>query len=310
MREDALIPFAVVVGVVAIEAGIMLSIIALVANEHFYGYLAIAVGVNFMWLIGAVNWMSVAALWNPFTPEGPALGYPSISAINNAIGGRQLFAGLKKTPTKKNDPESFLRSPGPFYRSPLEPVEENKRSIDLTLKNAETSDTPDLGFKASHGGLSPSSSLGVRTTPVMIKGSPKPVEVYVDMGDDSADMNEEEQMNPMVLAALGEEQMLRSSANWRDDSMDMDRTMSGDIEVGENLDDLEAAREALDAVAALNVTEEYDGDSPNLMSPAPAVFDKENFNDTPEMLDREEVSPILASASPMRVRNSSGYSPR
>ena len=51
--------------------------------------------------------------------------------------------------------------------------------------------------------------------------------------------------------------------------------MSGDIEVGEN-DDLEAAREALDAVAALNVTEEYDGDSPNLMSPAPAVFDKEN----------------------------------
>ena len=310
MREDALIPFAVVVGVVAIEAGIMLSIIALVANEHFYGYLAIAVGVNFMWLIGAVNWMSVAALWNPFTPEGPALGYPSISAINNAIGGRQLFAGLKKTPTKKTDPESFLRSPGPFYRSPLEPVEENKRSIDLTLKNAETSDTPDLGFKASHGGLSPSSSLGVRTTPVMIKGSPKPVEVYVDMGDDSADMNEEEQMNPMVLAAVGEEQMLRSSANWRDDSMDMDRTMSGDIEVGENLDDLEAAREALDAVAALNVTEEYDGDSPNLMSPAPAVFDKENFNDTPEMLDREEVSPILASASPMSVRNSSGYSPR
>ena len=145
---------------------------------------------------------------------------------------------------------------------------------------------------------------------MMIKGSPKPVEVYVDMGDDSADMNEEEQMNPMVLAAVGEEQMLRSSANWRDDSMDMDRTMSGDIEVGENLDDLEAAREALDAVAALNVTEEYDGDSPNLMSPAPAVFDKENFNDTPEMLDREEVSPILASASPMSVRNSSGYSPR
>ena len=236
MREDALIPFAIVVGIVAIEAGIMLSIIALVANEHFYGYLAIAVGVNLMWLIGAVNWMSIAAVWDP-----------SISAINNAIGGRQLFAGLKKTPTKKTDPESFLRSPGPFYRSPLEPVEENKRSIDLALKNAETSDTPDLGFKASHDGLSPSSSLGVRTTPVMIKGSPKPVEVYVDMGDDSADMNEEEQMNPMVLAAVGEEQMLRSSANWRDDSMDMDRTMSGDIEVGENLDDLEAAREALDA---------------------------------------------------------------
>ena len=49
----------------------MLSIIALVANEHFYGYLAIAVGVNFMWLIGAVNWMSVAALWNPFHRKDP-----------------------------------------------------------------------------------------------------------------------------------------------------------------------------------------------------------------------------------------------
>ena len=107
---------------------------------------------------------------------------------------------------------------------------------------------------------------------MMIKGSPKSVEVYVDMGDDSADMNEEEQMNLMVMLAPSQKSKCSlSSANWRDDSMDMDRTMSGDIEVGENLDDLEAAREALDAVAALNVTEEYDGHSPNLMSRACGV---------------------------------------
>ena len=314
-REDALIPFAVIIGVLAIEAGIMLIVVSLVAEEHYYSYLSIAVAVNFLWMISAVNWMSAAALWNPFVPEGPPLGYPSVSAINNAIGGRQLFSGLKKTPIKSpGASNNFVRSPAPFYRSPLEPVNENKLSVDLNT-GAEAVDTPEFGHRKTDSNVSNTSSLGPRTTPVMIKGSPKPVEVYIDMGDDSADLNEDDEINPMVTEAIGEESMLRTSVQWRD-SMELDRTASGDMDVAGSQDDLEAARQALNAVAALNTTGEYDGGcTPNVDMVSPLFVDKENsFNDTPEMADPYGdpygVSPILANASPEQVRTSGGYSPR
>ena len=294
----------------------MLIVVSLVAEEHYYSYLSIAVAVNFLWMISAVNWMSAAALWNPFVPEGPPLGYPSVSAINNAIGGRQLFSGLKKTPIKSpGASNNFVRSPAPFYRSPLEPVNENKLSVDLNT-GAEAVDTPEFGHRKTDSNVSNTSSLGPRTTPVMIKGSPKPVEVYIDMGDDSADLNEDDEINPMVTEAIGEESMLRTSVQWRD-SMELDRTASGDMDVAGSQDDLEAARQALNAVAALNTTGEYDGGcTPNVDMVSPLFVDKENsFNDTPEMADPYEVSPyevspILANASPEQVRTSGGYSPR
>lgn len=326
-REDALIPFAVVLGVLAFEAGIMLIIISLIAEEHYYMYLSIAVMTNFLWLISAVNWMSAAALWNPFVPEGPPLGYPSVSAINSAIGNRQLFAGVNRTPMKSPGSNTFARSPMVPFRSPLQRMEENKASLNLGgAQKIEELTTPVLGAadvrKSDSSSESP--SLGPRTVPVMLKGSPRPVEVYVDMGDDSAELTEvEEETNPMVVAALGEEAMLRTSLQWRD-SMDLDRTMSGDVECGQNMDDLEAAREALNAVAALNTTEEFDGDygatpnfgsdTPNLASPS-VFMDKENnedFQETPEMGDGPEMgngaSPIFP-VSPV-VHTSGGYSPR
>ena len=80
--------------------------------------------------------------------------------------------------------------------------------------------------------------------------------------------------------------------------------------------DLEAARQALNAVTALNTTGEYDGGcTPNVDMVSPLFVDKENsFNDTPEMADPYGdpygVSPILANASPEQVRTSGGYSPR
>lgn len=318
-REDALIPFAVVISVVAFEAGIMLIIVSLIAEEQFYSYLSIAVATNFLWLISAVNWMSAAALWNPFVPEGPPLGYPSVSAIHQAIGGRQLFEGVsRRTPAKSPVSNTFTHSPS--FRSPLTRVEENKISMDVWNKN-DTLQTPVLGVQNGDkpNSSSESPSLGPRTQTVMIKGSPKPVEVYVDTGDDSADMQDgEEGMNPMVTAAMGEEAMLRSSLQWRE-SMELDRTISGDVEVDESLDDLEAARQALNSVAALNTTEEFEGDcvgtpncgaTPNFASPI--FMDKENydvdFQETPEMGDGM-ISPIMAPAG-FSPRSSGGYSPR
>lgn len=46
---------------------------------------------------------------------------------------------------------------------------------------------------------------------VMIKGSFKLVEVYIDMGDDLVDLNEDDEINFMVTEVIGEEFMLRTS---------------------------------------------------------------------------------------------------
>jgi len=297
-REDALIPFAVIIGVLAGEAGIMLMVISFVADEHYYSYLGVAVTVNFLWMISAVNWMSAAALWNPFVPEGPPLGYPSVSAINNAIGGRQMTNGWKKNTTFASPTSKpFSPSPAPMRRLPLDPVDENKL-------NTTEMETPVLG-----GGVSNSPSLGPRTETVMIKGSPKPVQVYVDMGDDSAELDVDDDVPPMVTTAIGEENMLRTSMQWRD-SMDLDRTASGDMNVQDSQADLEAARDALNF---LNTTEDEgmeDGGTPMLASPA--IFtDKENVQGTPEMGDEGVLgSPITVQVTSPTSSEPKLYSPR
>ena len=295
-REDALIPFAIIIGVLAGEAGIMLMVISFVADEHYYSYLGVAVTVNFLWMISAVNWMSAAALWNPFVPEGPPLGYPSVSAINNAIGGRQMVNGWKKNTTFASPTSKpFSPSPAPIRRLPLDPVDENKL-------NTTEMETPVL-----RGEVSNSPSLGPRTETVMIKGSPKPVQVYVDMGDDSAELDVDDDVPPMVTTAIGEENMLRTSMQWRD-SMDLDRTASGDMDVQDSQADLEAARDALNF---LNTTEDggmENGGTPMLASPA-IFMDKENMQGTPEMGD-EGVSPITVQVTSPTSSEPKLYSPR
>ena len=294
-REDALIPFAVVIGVLAFESAVMIIIIASIAEEHWYFYLCFAVAVNFLWLISAVNWMSAAALWNPFVPEGPPLGYPSVSAINNAIGGRQLLSAHKKTPMMST-PMSKSFSPSPALmkkRLPLEPVGEERQSSD-------SQSTPVFGRKADAEATTP--SLGPRTTPVMIKGSPRPVEVYVDMGDDSAEMNEDDEIPPMVMASLGEEQMLRQSLQWRE-SLDLQRTDSGRSR-DEDQDDLEAARDALNFLNTTDDGSQFVGGTPCLASPAPYANENEHPSEeaTPED-GLANVSPILAPSSPRGIKS-------
>jgi hypothetical protein len=294
-REDALIPFAVVIGVLAFESAVMIIIIASIAEEHWYFYLCFAVAVNFLWLISAVNWMSAAALWNPFVPEGPPLGYPSVSAINNAIGGRQLLSAHKKTPMMSTPmAKSFSPSPALMKkRLPLEPVGEERQSSD-------SQSTPVFGQKADAEATTP--SLGPRTTPVMIKGSPRPVEVYVDMGDDSAEMNEDDEIPPMVMASLGEEQMLRQSLQWRE-SLDLQRTDSGRSRA-EDEDDLEAARDALNFLNTTDDGSQFVGGTPCLASPAPYANENEHPSEeaTPED-GLANVSPILAPSSPRGIKS-------
>jgi hypothetical protein len=163
-------------------------------------------------------------------------------------------------------------------------------------------ETPVLG-----GEVSNSPSLGPRTETVMIKGSPKPVQVYVDMGDDSAELDVDDDVPPMVTTAIGEENMLRTSMQWRD-SMDLDRTASGDMDVQDSQADLEAARDALNF---LNTTEDggmENGGTPMLASPA-IFMDKENMQGTPEMGD-EGVSPITVQVTSPTSSEPKLYSPR
>ena len=105
-REDALIPFVLILMLFALENGTMLVVVTHVAVDHWYRYLGMATFINFIWLSSAVIWISSAALWNPFTPKGPPLAYPSanvaapenyrVSSISSfkksSMGGRRSGA--------------------------------------------------------------------------------------------------------------------------------------------------------------------------------------------------------------------------
>ena len=283
MREDALVPFAVNIGVLTFEAAMMIIILAIVAQEHWYFFMGFAVVVNLVWLVSAINWMSMAALWNPFLPDGPPLGYPSVSALNTAIGGRRTMG------TPKQAPVAPMPTPVAKMFAPSPPLA--KKRLPLETVGEESQSTPVFGQKSNGQNQDTTPSLGPRTTPVMIKGSDEPIEVYVDMGDDSAEMNDEDdEVPPMVMASLGEEQMLRASAQWRES---LQRTLSPE-------DDLEAARDALDFLNTTDDGSQYVGGTPCLASPAPYNDENENSSTLVESPPAElsTVSPILAPRSP------------
>ena len=74
-RRDAIFPLPLFVALQTFEACLMFLIVGAAIGDkpHYHAYFLCAALVNFAWLMAVVAWISAAALWNPFLPEGPPL---------------------------------------------------------------------------------------------------------------------------------------------------------------------------------------------------------------------------------------------
>ena len=74
-RRDAIFPLPLFAALQVFEACLMFLIVgfAIGNKPHYHTYFLCAALVNLAWLMAVVAWISAAALWNPFLPEGPPL---------------------------------------------------------------------------------------------------------------------------------------------------------------------------------------------------------------------------------------------
>ena len=74
-RRDAIFPLPLFAAAQTFEACLMFLIVgfAIGNKPHYHAYFLCAALVNLAWLMAVVAWISAAALWNPFLPEGPPL---------------------------------------------------------------------------------------------------------------------------------------------------------------------------------------------------------------------------------------------
>ena len=88
------------------EAMLMLLIVGAVLNEypHYRAYFLIVVLINVAWLTAALSWVSAAAVWNPFLPEGPPLGFKRGERGSGAPG----TAGRSETAKDRRDETGAL----------------------------------------------------------------------------------------------------------------------------------------------------------------------------------------------------------
>ena len=87
-RTDAIFPLPLFAAVQVFEAMLMILIVGAVIPQypHYHNYFILTVMVNIAWLMGAIGWMSAAAAWNPFLPDGPPLGFSRGAAGSGAPG--------------------------------------------------------------------------------------------------------------------------------------------------------------------------------------------------------------------------------
>ena len=105
-RHDAVFPMPLFVTLQVFEAMLMLLIVGAVLNEypHYRAYFLIVVLINVAWLTAALSWVSAAAVWNPFLPEGPPLGFKRGERGSGAPG----TAGRSETAKDRGDETGAL----------------------------------------------------------------------------------------------------------------------------------------------------------------------------------------------------------
>ena len=115
-RTDAIFPLPLFAAVQVFEATLMILIVGAVIPQypHYHGYFVLTVIVNIAWLMGAIGWMSAAAAWNPFLPEGPPLGFSRGAAGSGAPG----TAGKAPRNAAANDRADQNRADAAYHEKP------------------------------------------------------------------------------------------------------------------------------------------------------------------------------------------------
>ena len=93
-RRDAVFPLPLFVALQTFEACLMFLIVgaAIGDKQHYHAYFLSAALVNIAWLMAVIGWISAAALWNPFLPEGPPLAFARGARGSGAPGTARVAA--------------------------------------------------------------------------------------------------------------------------------------------------------------------------------------------------------------------------
>ena len=93
-RRDAIFPLPLFVALQTFEACLMFLIVgaAIGDKQHYHAYFLSAALVNIAWLMAVIGWISAAALWNPFLPEGPPLAFARGARGSGAPGTARVAA--------------------------------------------------------------------------------------------------------------------------------------------------------------------------------------------------------------------------
>ena len=81
---------------------------------HYHNYFILTVMVNIAWLMGAIGWMSAAAAWNPFLPEGP----PWVSHAAPRGQARRAQLARRPAPSPTTTPTASIAQTPPTTKNP------------------------------------------------------------------------------------------------------------------------------------------------------------------------------------------------
>ena len=112
-RRDAIFPLPLFVALQTFEACLMFLIVgaAIGDKQHYHAYFLSAALVNIAWLMAVIGWISAAALWNPFLPEGPPLAF----ARGARIGAPR--DGARRSSTRRRASDSRVQWKGGTART-------------------------------------------------------------------------------------------------------------------------------------------------------------------------------------------------
>jgi hypothetical protein len=268
-REDALIPFVLILGLFAFENGVMLVVITHVSVDHWYRYLGLATFLNFIWLASAVVWISAAALWNPFTPNGPPLAYPSlnVAAPENYRVSSSSFKDNRKSSSGRRSGVKFARRSRAWVSptaSPVIEVEEveigagvNGRNIGEKFNAAASADVINASIRYDED--DDDVAVTMKNKIDLEMGIVRSPDIIVDINntsyrvEDSAGEEDEEDLESFetnepsafqtMIDRTGEHEMLRRSLQWQRASEEMLKSVTGVKMKAEA--DLAAARAAM-----------------------------------------------------------------
>jgi hypothetical protein len=307
-REDALIPFVLILMLFALENGTMLVVVTHVAVDHWYRYLGMATFMNFIWLSSAVIWISSAALWNPFTPKGPPLAYPSANVAAPENYRLSSISSFKDKKSSMGGRRSGIRPLARRSRAWVSPTASPVVEADEVVNNDNNvAYGENIGEKFNAAAAteatttSPISKYDTRAgdEEMAIARSP---EVIVDINnttykvEDSAGEEEEEDMEsyetnePSAFACMidrtGEDEMLRRSLQWQRASEEMLKSVT-DVKMKAE-SDLAAARAAMNFLNRESV-ESAQGDTEKKYA------EEEQDEDEEEEEEEEELNRTMSS---------------